>query len=540
MLKVLAAAAASSAAVVVAACNKDAAGESNLELEFAVVQKRDMDIRAEATGLIQPIKLVEVKSKASGEVLRIHVETADEVERGALLAEIDPRDVNNAYEQAQADLDVARERLKTSQAQKARVQELLEAKVATRQELETAALDEANSAAQLVKAQTNLMLANERKGDVTIRAPIKGTIISRTVEEGGIIASASQNVSGGTVLMLMADLTKMQVRALVDETDLGRIVAGMDAQVSVQAFQDRRFVGRVLKIEPQAVVEQNVTMFPVLVQLDNREGLLKPGMNADVVFEVAQRSGVITVPNAAIINPRDAEAAGEVLGLDSKAVRDGLATGGRLAGAARSSDPQPREATNSEGGARTVAERPDGRASTPGDNVEPAGTASAPSSQCADLVQKLRAGGGLESLSDEERARMRECRPRGVRGPGGMRGSGGDDREGSSRNQGQSERRPAVVFVGDTTGKLQPRRIMLGLNDYDYSEVISGLQEGERVVLISVARLQAQQEEFNNRARERATGAFTGQGVQQGGPGFGGPGGRGGGGGGGGPGRGGR
>jgi HlyD family secretion protein len=254
---------------------REAPSTNGNSLEYAVVDLRDMEILAEAAGQIEPIRVVEVKSKASGDVLRLHVDTGDQIRQGTLLAEIDPRDVRNAYLQAEADLEVARARLGTSEAQKRRVEELRRANVVTEQEYESSLLEEANARAQYVKAQTSLELARERMNDVTIRAPIDGTIISKQVEVGDIIASASQNISGGTTLYMMADLSEMQVRALIDETDLGRIEPGMPTRVQVEAFPGRTFHGSVLKIEPQAVVEQNVTMFPVLVRLDNREGLLR-------------------------------------------------------------------------------------------------------------------------------------------------------------------------------------------------------------------------------------------------------------------------
>src|SRR5919108_456798 len=203
------------------------------------------------------------------------------------------RDVRNALAQAEADLEVARARLLTAEAQKKRSTELRAANVITEQEFESAAFEEANARAQFVKARTNLELAQERMSDVTIRAPIDGVIIRKDVEEGQIIQSASQNISGGTTVLLMADLSQMQVRALVNETDLGKIQPGMTARVAVEAFPGRTFEGTVLKIEPQAVVEQNVTMFPVLVQLENRDGALKPGMNAEVIVEVARRDNVV-------------------------------------------------------------------------------------------------------------------------------------------------------------------------------------------------------------------------------------------------------
>src|SRR5690606_34083068 len=264
------------------ACGRSGAPDSSDGRDVAPVVRRDLDVRVQAAGTVEPIRLVEVKSKASGEVLRILAETGDELTRGTLLVEIDPRDVRNALLQAEADLEVARARLATAEAQRQRAEELRKANVVTEQEYESAAMEEANARAQLVKAQTNLELARERMGDVTIRAPIDGTIIKREVEVGQIIASASQNISGGTTLLIMADLSEMQVRTLIDETDIGQVRPGQVARVQVQAYPGRTFVGSVLKIEPQAVVDQNVTMFPVLVRLDNRERLLKPGMNAEV------------------------------------------------------------------------------------------------------------------------------------------------------------------------------------------------------------------------------------------------------------------
>ena len=178
-------------------------------------------ITAEATGTVEPIRKVEVKSKASGEVLALSVDVGDQVQTGALLARIDPRDVRNSFDQAAADLDVAEARLEISQAQNQRSKELLDGGVITAQEYENARLDLANAQASFIKARTNESLAELRLGDVTITAPLAGTIIQKSVEEGQVIQSASGNVSGGTTLFVMANLLEMQVRTLVDETDMG-------------------------------------------------------------------------------------------------------------------------------------------------------------------------------------------------------------------------------------------------------------------------------------------------------------------------------
>ena len=245
-------------------------------VQTAVVERGDLMITAEATGNVEPVRKVEVKSKASGEILRLHVDIGDQVEPGALLAEVDPRDVRNASAQAEADLEVSQARLDIALAQLGRSEELLAAGVISMQEHESKNLEFANAQATHVKALTNHELAQLRLQDVTIRAPMAGTILEKNVEEGQVIQSASQNVSGGTVLLIMANLQEMQVRTLVDETDMGEIRAGMRAVVTVEAYPDRPFVGEVEKIEPQAVVQQNVTMFPVIVRLTTGPGSSSP------------------------------------------------------------------------------------------------------------------------------------------------------------------------------------------------------------------------------------------------------------------------
>jgi HlyD family secretion protein len=470
-------------ALAVVACAATSASESAGGTdELALVERGDLDIRVEASGQVEPIMVVEVKSKASGEVTALHVDTGDEVERGAVMATIDPRDVRNALAQGEADLDVARARLQISQSQYDRSQELRQANVVTQQEYEQSMLDVANSRAQLIKAQVNVELARERMGDVTIRAPITGTIIQKSVEAGQIIASASGNVSGGTTLLMMADLREMQVRTLVDETDIGKVQPGQSARVRVEAYPTRTFIGTVLKIEPKAVIEQNVTMFPVLVRLENREGLLKPNMNAEVQIEVASRPDVVLVPNAAVVGVQDAAAAGQVLGLTAEATRDGLRASRSAAAPARGPG---------DSGGETAGTRDPATADAPVD--------------CQALLARAR-GGDRGSLSEQERTQLRECAQQlGVTMGGGRGGQGGG--RGASASSGDT--RPAVVFVKGVKGP-EPRAVVLGLNDWDRSEVVSGLEAGEEVILISVARLRQQQEELLDRVRQRNTGPIPG------------------------------
>jgi HlyD family secretion protein len=483
-------------AVAVSGCNRGEAAETNGQPELATVTRRSLLVQAEAAGQIEPIRVIEVKSKASGEVLTLSFETGDHVERGTLLATIDPRDVQNAYDQAVADTAVAEARARTSAAQRKRVEEMRAANVVTAQELESAMLDEANQKSSLIRARTNLKLAEERLNDVRITAPLTGTVIEKTVEIGQIIASATGNVSGGTTLLKMADLSQMQVRSLIDETDLGRIHAGLPVQVTVDAYPDRTFNGQVLKIEPQAVVEQNVTSFPVLVMLDNNEGFLKPGMNADVVIEIATRENVLVVPNAAVVGTQDAVPAGAVLGLSEDEVNTQLS--------ARQAPPTPTPAAGDSAGAT-----PDSATAAAASGAE----------ECTAIFRKIRESGGAQNLSEADRAKLETCRAQmagqmggrsggrigqaGQAGPAGQGGRGGRGNRGGIQNG--VEQRPGVVFVVNDDGSYAARRITLGLNDFDYAEVLRGLNEGDQIVMISVARLQQQQQEFLDRIRDRSS-----------------------------------
>src|SRR5204863_1069058 len=186
---------------------------------------------------------------------------------------------------------------------------------------ETAALDFANAQANLVRARAALDIAKQRLEDATVAAPVAGTIIEKTVSQGMVITSATGAFGGGTTLIKMADLTRVRMRAQFNETDIGQIRAGQLATVTVDAYPDRRFNGLVEKIEPQAVVTQGVTMFPVLVTLNNQDGALKPGMNGEVSVTIDERKSVLAVPNDAVKNVREAVATAPLLGLNPDSVQ---------------------------------------------------------------------------------------------------------------------------------------------------------------------------------------------------------------------------
>ncbi|MGD0484947.1 MAG: efflux RND transporter periplasmic adaptor subunit, partial [Gemmatimonadales bacterium] len=313
---------AAAALVLLGACKKK---EQALLYEPVPVERRDITVSAMAAGTVEPILIVDVKSRATGQILEMRVETGDIVNSGDTLIKVDRRDPTNTLAQAEADMEVARAQLSNAQAQKRRADQMFAAQLLSEQERDNDDLTFANAQAQLLRAQVSSQTARDALSDCNVVAPSAGTIIAKNVEVGTVITSASKDVSGGTVLLRMADLGIVQVRSLVDETDIGKIQPGMQATITVDAYPNRPFEGTVLKIEPQSTVSQNVTMFAVLVRIPNQQGLLRPGMNADVEVHIGSRTNVLAIPNAALRTQRDVGSAAQVLGIDPRVVDQILA-----------------------------------------------------------------------------------------------------------------------------------------------------------------------------------------------------------------------
>jgi HlyD family secretion protein len=475
-------------------------GKDKTQIMTAVVEARNIALTIEATGTVEPIDLVEVKSKASGLIVKMPVQIGSFVQKGALLAQIDPRDAQNQYSQALAALKAAQAGVQVAQAAVKRSDGLYAQQIITADEHEKATLDYANAQSQLVRARTDLDLAGQRREDATVRAPITGTILEQPVSEGTVISSATSSASGGTTLLKMADLAKVRLRGMVGETDIGNVRTGQTATVTVDAFPNRTFNGVVEKIEPQAVVVQSVTNFPVLISVSNETGVLLPGMNGEVSMLVDERDNVPAIPVDAVRSVRELPVVAQALGLDPVKVKAQV-------------DEQ----------MKTMAAQRAARFGSPdsagGGWRRGAGAAAGDSGRGRWRAQGGR--GGADSTRGGRRG--------GGRGAGGGgRGAGGGGGGGAGGGAGRASR-AQVAFVKTASG-LEPRVVRLGLSDFDYAEVVDGLKLGEQVVLLGVAEAQATRAQTQTRLRERMGSGVPG--VPGGGAGGGG-GGRGGGGGGG-------
>ena len=296
--------------------------------ESATADRRSIEVSVSSAGVVEPLATVEVKSKASGEVLDVLVEVGDHVERDTLMVRIDPRTVRNDLAQREAELKAALSRREIARSQMSRAEALLAKGTFTQLDLEQAALELANGEADVVAAQVSVENSRIAVDDTDVRAPITGTVIQKPVERGQVISSPTRDVAGGSPLMQMADLSEVQIRALIDETDIGKIRPGMTAKVSVAAYPNQPFPGEVVKVEPQAVVDQNVTMFAVLVSINNRQGLLMPGMNAEVDISIARSEDVVTIPVMALRTNRDIASTAAILGIEETDLRAKLKNAG--------------------------------------------------------------------------------------------------------------------------------------------------------------------------------------------------------------------
>jgi len=516
-------------------------------VQTAVVGRRTIVIDAQATGSVEPINVVEVKSKASGLITKMTVETGTLVKPGDLLVQIDTRDVQNQYNQANADLKAAQAKLQISEQQKKRNDELFKARVITSQEYEASSLDFESSKAAHIRADAALDLAKQRLEDATVTVPTAGTVLTKTVSQGQVITSATSSATGGTTLITMADLGRVRVRAFFNETDIGQVRPGQVATVTVDAFPDRRFQGAVEKIEPSATIQQNVTMFPVLVTLDNREALLKPGMNGEVSVLVDQINDVIAVPNDAIKNVREAAVTGQMLGLDADSVTAEvsaqMASGGGFGRGGRNRS-DANGAMASPGGTRSATSRGDVALAPQGEQAQDPQQSSrrgdgagrqqidVTDKQCSDvkaaLAKKPDAQKKLDALRERSRSgeidfnAMREesqkiytsvgvdgrvagaCRRREMMAGGAGQTTGGRLQLSTPEMNGVVRHtRPGLVFVADSAKKTyHPRVVLLGGGNFDYTEVAGGLKEGERVALLTSLALQAQRQQQNDRMRQ--------------------------------------
>lgn len=307
--------------IIVAACGKpDQPSEATTFYKKDSVSEKKLEVSIEASGIIEAISSVEIKSKASGEILYLGAEVGDTVEKGSMLGQIDQRTPTNILDQSASDLEASKVRLDNARSQFERGSELHSKGSISDKDYEDIQENLAQAKSTVVRTEVSYENAKIALDDTVVRSPVAGTIISRPVEVGQVISSPTMAVGGGTILMTLADLSKVRVRALVDEIDVGKVSIGQVVSIKVAAYRDKEFFGTVAKIEPLAKVEQNVTTFPVLIDIDNDENLLLLGMNTDVVIEILNKDVSMTAPSMSLRTRKDIYSAATILNIPKETV----------------------------------------------------------------------------------------------------------------------------------------------------------------------------------------------------------------------------
>jgi HlyD family secretion protein len=320
--------------------------------KLAKVEKGDLAKSVVATGKIEPITKVEVKSKASGIVKKLYVDYGDKVKKGQVLAELDRDEIQARVDQARAQLEASTASLNGTRADLERAKVDAEGPdvpllkrayeradgMAKDGVVSASALDDAEknykmalnkqnvSKAQLLVLQAkigqaegqmaqdraNLKQLEEQLGYTTIESPLDGIVLSRDVEIGDAVSSILVLGSTATLVMTLGDTSEVYVKGKVDESDIGKVYLGQPARIKVESFKDKTFTGKVTKISPMGVEKDNVTTFEVRVSINNPEGVLKAMMTANAEIILEEHKGVLQIPEGSIIYDKDKKASVEV------------------------------------------------------------------------------------------------------------------------------------------------------------------------------------------------------------------------------------
>ena len=272
-------------------------GEKESPFRFATVERGDLEASVSATGKLGAVTTVQVGTQVSGQVSAISVDFNDRVRKGQLIARIDPTLQQQAVRDALAGL----ERVQAERAQALREynrsKQLFDRKVLTEAEFNTAQYALAIANASVKSAQVTLDRARQNLSYTSIYAPIDGIVVERNVDVGQTVAAS---LSAPQLFLIANNLSRMQILASVDESDIGLIKDGQEVRFSVQAYPDENFRGTVRQVRLQSVTQENVVNYTAVVEVDNSSGKLLPGMTATVDFLTGSAKNVLLVPNAAL------------------------------------------------------------------------------------------------------------------------------------------------------------------------------------------------------------------------------------------------
>jgi HlyD family secretion protein len=411
-------------------------GKDQSAYKIDPITRGDIEALVVASGSLNPVDVVDVSTQVSGRLAKVLVDFNSKVKSGQVVAEIDQSsfltrlDQNQAnYRSAQAALDGARVTMESTKKKFERAQSLFEKNLISFEEKEnsetqylSAGADLKSSEARLEQARSQLDSSKVDLSYTVIRSPIDGIVISRNVNVGQTVAASFQ---APVLFQIANDLTKMRVECSIDEADIGKVQEGQEARFSVDAFPNDNFVGKVSQVRYSATVQQNVVTYTAIVDVNNPDLKLRPGMTATASIVTGQARNVLRVPNAALRFQPDLTA--EQLTAILKKARDEMMAKRQASGQGPAGGDKPRS--------------------------EGSSGAQAGSGGGAMIISGSNAAGG--TLSPEMIARLRQS----------------------------GRQRQAVRVWVEEKGQLRPIFLRTGVTDNSFTEIKWGdLKEGQQVI----------------------------------------------------------
>ena len=272
-------------------------GKKDEQYKTEKVDRGNVTTTVTATGTLSAVTTVQVGSQVSGVIAQLYADFNSRVKKDQLLAELDPTPFQAQVEQRRADLTRAQVQTEDGRIKYERQKRLMEAGLTSQAEVDSAKAVFDSARAQAAQATAALSQATTNLRYTRITSPTDGIVVDKQYEVGQTVAASFQ---APTLFQIAQDLTKMQVQADVDQSDIGRVSVGQPVRFSVDAYPDEEFRGRIAQIRFNAIVTQNVVTYPVIIEVPNPEGRLRPQMTADVTIDVATVRDVLRIPNAAL------------------------------------------------------------------------------------------------------------------------------------------------------------------------------------------------------------------------------------------------
>jgi HlyD family secretion protein len=448
------------------------AGDTDVTFKVAVVDRGVIEQTVTATGQLNAVVTVLVGSQISGIIQSLGADFNDQVKEGQIVAQLEPTRFKANLEQARASLKNAQAsqaravvNLAVAKREYDRARALADQKVIGESELEElkakydlAKVEVQAAEAQVAQSRAQVGMAQVDLERTTIRSPISGTVLQRAVDVGQTVAAS---LSAPTLFTIAQDLSKMEVRAAVDESDVGKLREGMEARFAVDAHPGREFAATIHQIRSNPNVQQNVVTYDAILRVDNPEGRLRPGMTASVRIVTERREDALRVPNVALrFKPPP-----EIVLAQTQAPPAGVVSGGRSG----------RGDSGASGESVTMRGRP-------GDSER--GLARHDGVMGRGPGQVARGEAGIP-LAEGDGGRRRGGGGQGFRRGGGGDGAGNDMRGGHQRRSAEGGGGRIVTRVYRAEGnKVVAIPFRAGIADEQFTEVLRGpIKEGDQLVV---------------------------------------------------------